>query len=156
LPESTFFTYSHKLQNLRFNLAVIFFLCSLRHRIYRQNKCIQNFTLTLYIVWIYLDWIKKINQIYTQRNYKSYTVYLNWIQLYLFNNATLSFSSSARPPAGGSCFSHRRDRRSCRIVRARSRQLPAQEEADREGPRQAGIHPRGMVYRTLQQDRNYG
>jgi hypothetical protein len=46
--ESTFFTYSHKFQNLSFNLAVMFFLCSLRHRIYRQNKCIQDFNVTLY------------------------------------------------------------------------------------------------------------
>jgi hypothetical protein len=38
LPESTFSTYSHKLQSLSFNLAVIFFLCSLRHRIYRQTN----------------------------------------------------------------------------------------------------------------------
>jgi hypothetical protein len=47
LIELTFSTYSHKLQNLSFNLAVICFLCSLRRRIYRQNKCIQDFTVTL-------------------------------------------------------------------------------------------------------------
>jgi hypothetical protein len=32
-PELTFSTYSHKLQNLRFNLAVTFFLCSLGQNI---------------------------------------------------------------------------------------------------------------------------
>jgi hypothetical protein len=49
----TFFTYSHKLQNLSCNLAVFFFLCSLRHRIYRQNKCIQDFTVTLYYTIVF-------------------------------------------------------------------------------------------------------
>jgi hypothetical protein len=50
LPELTFSTHPHKLQNLSFNLAVIFFVCSLRHKIYRQNKCMQDLTVSLNIL----------------------------------------------------------------------------------------------------------
>ena len=42
-PKFTFFTYSHKLQNLSFNLAPIFFLCSQGLFRYRENKCVQDF-----------------------------------------------------------------------------------------------------------------
>jgi hypothetical protein len=45
----TLSTYPHKLQNLSFNMAVTKIRCSLKHRIYRQNKCVQDFTVTLYV-----------------------------------------------------------------------------------------------------------
>jgi hypothetical protein len=44
----TFFTHPHKLQNLSFNLAVMFFHCSQELGRYRQNKCTQDFRRTLY------------------------------------------------------------------------------------------------------------
>jgi hypothetical protein len=48
LTELTFFAYPHKLQNLSFNLAVTFFLCSQGLWTYRENKCFKDFRLTLY------------------------------------------------------------------------------------------------------------
>jgi hypothetical protein len=52
-PELTFYTYPHKLQNISFNLAVQFCMCSQGLGIYYENKCVPDFWVTLYIRYLY-------------------------------------------------------------------------------------------------------